>query len=334
MIAFHGFQQVPRVVVLREPDPVTGESGGWPEWTHDWVVPLREYGVLDHHLHNPFGLHTTEPGVPASDRRFRDNRAMHIDQFELSCRVTPPIPWLVDTSRFAAAVAEIHEHRGTVAAYVGSPLVVACQEAPGDVWLPTCSPGSDSIASWIRQQRAGNRCDSFFFGRCRCWSALIRFYIKPLLDAHVDKIGFDWSADFCPGDCMDRLVRSLIAAGTEVMIEPWPRNDRPYPPVSWLTREVRYWQCLLRPRSDEVPVESMTRPIYRVVPSDDAEEGREEIRQINELRAPDPPFPGTKAIVRRVLQDGHIPLVRARQLRTPVWWPMDPVEPGPQGGVR
>jgi hypothetical protein len=77
-------------------------------------------------------------------------------------------------------------------------------------------------------------------GGCVCWDRVISFHIRPLVDAGVDAIGFDNAADFHPGDRMDGLVRSLLAKRIEVMIEPWPRKDREYPPVSWITGEVMY----------------------------------------------------------------------------------------------
>lgn len=294
MIAFHGFQLVPHVKVVRS-------DGGWPSWIDEWAQPLRVKGVLDHHLHNPFGLHDVR------------DRKMHVDQFELTCR-HPKASWLADTTGFASAVAGVHAAGGTVAAYVGSPLVIP--PTLRDVRLPECAPGALPLATRLRVMRQLHLCDGIPGARCLCWSPLIRHYIKPLLDARVDRIGFDFSADFRPGSCMDQLVRGLIAARIEVMIEPWPLRDRPYPPVAWIIREVRFQRVRLKPRKDEVPLNEMTAPIYRIVPSHESEDGKAEIADINELLAPhgEGPIVFTQELVDRVIADGHTPLVRARQL--------------------
>jgi hypothetical protein len=290
MIAFYGFQRVPNVQVVRK-------AGGWQGWITEWADPLRALGVLDHHLHNPFGLH-----------HIRD-RDMHIDQFELTCR-DPKASWLADPSGFASAIRQVHATGGKVAAYIGSPLVIP--PSLRDVVLPDCSPGAMAVASQLESMRQGHLCGGV--QRCICWSPLVKFYLKTLLDARIDRIGFDFSANFLPGSCMDELVRGLIGAGIEVMIEPWPHRDRPYPPVAWITREVRFQRVRLRPRDDEVPLGEMTAPIYRIVPADDTDDGREEIAEINDILGDRGPIGDTQDIVDRVIKEGHNPLVRARQL--------------------
>ena len=137
---------------------------------------------------NPFGLHD----VPGR------NRAMHIDQFELSfCR---GLTWLADREQFAVAVRRVQQRGGTVQAYVGSPLVVGA--ALGwNIYRDAL------LARTIvdRLPRLGaSACNKLLAGGCLCWGRLIGFHISPLLEAGVDAIGFDDSADFRPDDCMDR----------------------------------------------------------------------------------------------------------------------------------
>jgi hypothetical protein len=298
VIAFYGFQAAPNVNIISSPD-------GWDGWTIEWAEPLRLMrSVRDHHLHNPFGLHHLAD---------RPDRVMHVDQFELSCR-RGDVPWLVDAAKLTAAVASVHANGGTIAAYVGSPLVIPSSLAG---WrLPTCSPGAKEVTRGLAIQRQLRLCDGLFGLKCFCWTPLIRFYVKALLDARVDRIGFDFSADFRPGSCMDKLVRSLIQARIEVMIEPWPFNDRPYPPVSWVVREQFYTQVRLEPRADQLPAGAVTAKIYRIVPNHNNEDGQAEIGRINTIRARhgEPDLESTQQFVDEVEADGHIPLVRARQL--------------------
>ncbi len=151
-------------------------------------------------------------------------------------------------------------------------------------------------------------------GQCRCWGRLIRFH-SPLLDAGVDAIGFDASPDFHPGDCMDRLVRSLLTKGIEVMIEPWPRRDRDYPPVSWIIREVMYQRVTLDPGDKWAHLESVRGKIYRIVPAD-GPAGTSELDDINRVRThyEQLAFERVQAVLDAVRSSGHIPMVRAAQL--------------------
>jgi hypothetical protein len=220
VVAFYGFQRVPDVRIVTS-------DGSWQGWFDERAAPLIEAGISEHHLHNPFGLHRIDG---------RGERAMHIDQFELSfCQ---GLRWLADRAGFMKAVRAVRDRGGTVRAYVGSPLQV--RRRPQDTYLPGCSPGTRPLSASVRLRRAVGACGGFLGGGCVCWDRVISFHIRPLVDAGVDAIGFDNAADFHPGDCMDGLVRSLLAKRIEVMIEPWPRKDREYPPVSWITREVMY----------------------------------------------------------------------------------------------
>lgn len=301
-IAFYGFQLAPNVRF------VTPETG-WLGWFENHARPLIERGYPDQHLHNPFGLYD-----------IRD-RMMHIDQFELAyCQ---GLTWLANPGAFAEVVEMVHKRGGTVRVYVGSPLVIP--ETPRLEDLPSCMPGAWWISAQLRFLRMFGLCDGFFlptpFGRirllpqCLCWNKLISFYISMLVDAKVDAIGFDASPDFHPGDCMDRLVRRLLAAGIEIMIESWPLSDRTYPPVSWIIREQRYQRIRFDPR-DDVPVEMVEGTIYRIVPADDSPIGRDEISFINRIRMDhgQSTFSNTQEIVNNVRSDGNIPLVRSRQL--------------------
>jgi hypothetical protein len=296
-VAFYGFQQVPDVRI------VTPERG-WSGWFEDWPTPLLEAGIRDHHLHNPFGLHAVAG---------RGDRVMHIDQFELSfCQ---DLDWLADRAGFAKIVQRIHGRGGTVHAYVGSPLVV--QSRPQSTYLPGCSPGATTLSAQLRLLGLIGACRGPLAHGCLCWGRLIGFHIRPLLDARVDAIGFDDSADFQPGDCMDRLVRSLLAKRIEVMIEPWPRKGREYPRVSWVVREVLYQRIRFGLKVDAAPVESVTAKIYRVVPAD-TPAGQEEFRDINTIREDhgESAFGSFQEIVEAVRSDGHTPLVRASQLKS------------------
>lgn len=69
-VALYGFQCAPDVRVVTE-------AGGWQGWFKDTAAPLIAKGFPDHHLHNPFGLHDLR-GVAG-----RDDRVMHVDQFDL-----------------------------------------------------------------------------------------------------------------------------------------------------------------------------------------------------------------------------------------------------------
>jgi hypothetical protein len=294
-VALYGFQLVPDVRVVT-PDT------GWPGWFEHKALPLIDQGVRDHHLHNPFGLHHVES---------RDPRAMHIDQFELSyCQ---GLRWLADRAAFAQAVRDVHQHGGTLRAYVGSPLVDA--QSPQATYLPRCSPGARGLSLQLRLLSRLGLCGSPLRRGCRCWDRLIRFHISPLVDAGVDAIGFDASPNFHPGDCMDRLPRSLLTRGIEVIIEPWPRRDRDYPPVSWIIRERLYQRIRLEPKDDEAPLESVQGKIYRIVPADGPTRPSE-LDEINEIRARhgEPGFESVQAVVEAVRSDGHIPVVRAAQL--------------------
>jgi hypothetical protein len=214
----------------------------------------------------------------------------------------------------------VHAEGGTAAAYVGSPLVYP--DSLSGVSLPMCSPGSKPLTRRLGTLRARGLCGAPPL-RCGCWSALVRFHLAALLKAQVERIGFDNSADFRPGSCLDTLLRDLIDAGTEVMIEAWPFNDRTYPPVSWIVRELRYHQIRWKP-GDKVPTSQVTSPVYRVVPTPRTmvgDTGVTEVAAINELLLKlgelelDPANP-TQDLVQRIRNDGHIPLVRAHQLRS------------------
>lgn len=293
-VALYGFQLVPDVRIVT-PDR------GWQGWFEDMARPLIDQGVRDQHLHNPFGLHQ----VAGRDR------VMHIDQFELSyCQ---RLFWLADRTAFARVVRDVHRRGGTVQAYVGSPLVV--RQSPQATYLPRCSPRSEALSLQLRFLSRLGLCGPRPAGGCLCWGRLIGFHIRPLIDAGVDAIGFDASPHFHSGDCMDRLVRSLLARGIEVMIEPWPRSGRVYPRVSWIIRELLYHRIRLEPKDDEAPLESIDGKIYRIVPADTAS-GRDELDAINEIRARhhEPPFGTFQEVVDAVRSDGHIPAVRASQL--------------------
>lgn len=293
-IALYGFQRVPDVRVVT---PKTG----WPGWLDDQALPLISRGIRDHHLHNPFGLHE----VVGRDR------FMHIDQFELSyCQ---HLLWLADRAGFAQVVRDVHQRGGTLRAYVGSPLVV--RRSPQATYLPRCSPGAKGLSFQLGLLSRLGLCRAPLPGGCLCWDRLVRFHIRALVDAGVDAIGFDSSPDFHPGDCMDRLVRSLIARRIEVMIEPWPRRDRVYPSVSWIIREVLYHRVRLEPNDDEARLESVKGRIYRIVPAD-TPAGHKELGDINTLRVShgEPTFQSVREIVDAVANDGHVPLVRSGEL--------------------
>jgi hypothetical protein len=293
-VALYGFQLVPDVRVVTR-------DRGWPGWFEEKARPLIDQGIRDHHLHNPFGLHE----VPGRDR------VMHIDQFELSfCH---RLTWLADLPGFVQAVEGVHERGGTVRAYVGSPLVV--RQPPQEEYLPQCLPGSDALSSRLRLLGPLGLCGPWLMRGCLCWARLIRFHITPLIDARVDAIGFDNSFDFHPGDCMDRLVRSILATGTEVMIEPWPRKDRGYPRVSWIIRELLYERITLAPREDEAPLESVRGRIYRIVPADgpDTPTELEEINQIRQQHG-ETPFGSIQEVIDAIGDAGHTPLIRYQQV--------------------
>jgi hypothetical protein len=299
-VALYGFQRVPKVLFVT-PDR------GWKGWFEDWPTPLIAAGIRDHHLHNPFGLHDLHE-VPG-----RDDRVMHIDQFELSyCQ---GLRWLANRAAFAQAVRDVHQRGGTLRAYVGSPLVI--RQSPQATYLPKCSPGSKGLSLQLRLLSRLGLCGKPLTRQCRCWDRLVRFHIAPLVDAGVDAIGFDNSADFHPGDCMERLVRSLLAKRIEVMIEPWPRRDRDYAPVSWIIREIRYQRTRLGLQPDDAPVESVKATVYRIVPAD-TQAGKDEFRQINKLREDhgEAAFRSFQELVDAVRNDGHIPVVRAPQLQS------------------
>jgi hypothetical protein len=297
-VVIYGFQQVPEVRVV-------APERGWNGWFVDSALPLINAGFPDHHLHNPFGLHD----VPGRDRK------MHIDQFQLSY-CDPTLRWLADRPSFAKAVSDVHDRQGTVRAYVGSPLVV--ERRPQDAFLPRCSSRAKLLSSQIRTLRSLGLCDSRLGSGCRCWNLVIGFHIAPLVEAGVDAIGFDSSTDFHPGDCMDHLVRTLIGRGIEVMIEPWPRRDRDYPPVNWIIREVLYQRITLAPQRDDAPRASVRGRIYRIVPADTAA-GNDELAQINKIRVDhgQQPLPTVQDVLRAVVEDGDSPLVRARDLSAP-----------------
>jgi hypothetical protein len=293
-VALYPFQRAPDVRVI-SPDR------GWTGWL-DGVVPLIEQGIREHHLHNPFGLHQVAG---------RDDRVMHIDQFELSyCK---RFLWLANRHEFAEVVRDVHRAGGAVRAYVGSPLVIA--RSPDATYLPTCSPGARPLSSQLRALSRLGLCQRLPPAGCLCWMRLVRFHIEPLLDAGVDAIGFDSSPDFQPGDCMDRLVRWLLARGIEVMIEPWPRRDRDYPSVSWIIREIMYQRVTLDPRDKWAPLESVGGTIYRIAPSDGPNE-TSELDDINQVRRNhgEPAFASVQAVVDAIRSAGHIPAIRAAQL--------------------
>jgi hypothetical protein len=114
---------------------------------------------------------------------------------------------------------------------------------------------------------------------------------------------------------MDRLVRSLLGRRIEVMIEPWPRRDRDYPPVSWIIREIMYQRVTLDPKDKWAPLESVRGKIYRIVPAD-GPEGTSELADINEVRTNhgQPAFASVEAVLEAIRNAGHIPAIRAAQL--------------------
>jgi hypothetical protein len=295
-VAFYGFQHVPGVRVVTR-------DKGWGGWYDEWAGPLIESGFLEHHLHNPFGLHT----VPGRDR------VMHIDQFELSyCR---RLEWLANRGTFGGAVRRVHDRGGVVRAYVGSPLQIG--RRPQLEYLPGCSAGADRFSSRLRLLDRTGLCRlPPLLGRCLCWRRLVGFHIEPLLEAGVDAIGFDDSADFRPGDCMDQLVRLLIGRRMEVMIEDWPWAGRGYPPVSWVVREVRYHQIRLGVVLGKAEVASVVGKVYRIVPADGLA-GEAEFNAINDLKRDhgESAFESVQALVESVRDDGHTPAIRARDLR-------------------
>jgi len=296
VVAFYGFQRVPDVRIVTS-------GGGWQGWFDESAAPLIEAGISDHHLHNPFGLHKIDG---------RDDRVMHIDQFELSfCQ---GLHWLADRAGFRKAVGDVRDRGGTVRAYVGSPLQV--HRRPQDTYLPGCSPDARRLSALVRLRRAMGACGGPLGGGCACWNRVIRFHIRPLVDAGVNAIGFDNSADFQPGDCMDGLVRSLLAKGIEVMIEPWPRKDREYPPVNWVIRELMYQRILFGLVDRAAPADAVPRP-YRIVPPD-TDAGRLELADINKIRtdAGEECFRNVQEVLEAVIRDGHTPVVRASQLES------------------
>jgi hypothetical protein len=297
-VAFYGFQLVPDVRV------VTSDTG-WSGWFDEWAGPLIDAGFREHHLHNPFGLHD----MPGRDR------VMHIDQFELSyCR---RLAWLANRAAFADAVKRVHDRGGVVQAYVGSPLVIGSRPQPE--YLPGSSPGADRFSSQLRWlDRLGLCRLPPPFGRCPCWRRIVGFHIAPLLEAGVDAIGFDDSASFRPGDCMDQLVRWLLGRRMEVMIEDWPWADRAYPPVSWVVRELRYHQIRLGVVTGKADVATVVRKVYRIVPALHGQAGEDEFDAINELKRDhgESEFPSVHALVESVREAGHTPMIRARDLES------------------
>jgi hypothetical protein len=297
-VALWGFQLAPKVRV------VTRDTG-WPGWFEGKARLLIDEGIRDHHLHNPFGLHDLHEVAG------RDDRVMHIDQFELSyCQ---DLLWLANRTAFARVVRDVHQRGGTLRAYVGSPLVV--RQSPQATYLPRCSPGAKGLSLQLRFLGRLGLCGTPLTRQCLCWDRLIRFHISPLVDAGVDAIGFDASPDFHPGDCMDRLVRSLLARGIEVMIEPWPRRDRDYPRVSWIIREVMYQRVTLEAGDKWAPLQSVRGKIYRIVPAN-GPAGTSELDDVNKVRTDhgELPFASVQAVLDAVRSDGHFPLVRAGQL--------------------
>jgi hypothetical protein len=296
-VAFYGFQHVPDVRV------VTSEKG-WGGWFDEYAGPLNDAGVLDHHLHNPFGLHT----VPGRDR------VMHIDQFELSyCQ---RLEWLANRSAFGSVVRRVHDGGGVVQAYVGSPLQIA--RSPQPSYLTGCSPAANRLSSRLRWvDRFGGCRLPPWLGRCMCWRQLVRFHIEPLLEAGVDAIGFDDSSNFTSGSCMDQLVRWIMSERMEVMIEDWPWVGRAYPAVSWVIRELRYHQIRLGLVDAKAEVTSVPGKIYRIVPAD-TDVGRDEFDDINDLKSAnsETPYGSFQEVIDVVREDGHTPLIRARQLIT------------------
>ena len=111
---------------------------------------------------------------------------------------------------------------------------------------------------------------------------------------------------------MYQLVEELLDSGLEMAIEPWPRAGRSYPRVSWIIRELKYWQILGELDhdldTDKAPLKSVRGPIYRIVPNHRGERGRAEINSINALAGTSYKF--TREIVESVQDDGHIPMVR------------------------
>jgi hypothetical protein len=236
---------------------------------------------------------------------------MHIDQFELSsCK---HLLWLANPDTFAQVVQEVHRAGGTVGAYVGSPLVIG--RSPEPTYLPKSTPGATRLSVQLRALSRLGACRRLPPAGCLCWTRLVRFHIDPLVSAGVDAIGLDASPDFHPGDCMDRLVRWLLARGIEVMIEPWPRRDRDYPPVSWIIREIMYQRVTLDPRDRWAPLESVRGKIYRIVPAD-GPDGTSELDEINHFRTTHgaPAFASVQAVIDDIQNAGHIPAIRAAQL--------------------
>jgi hypothetical protein len=297
-IAFYGFQRVPDV------RHVTPERR-WRGWFEDDAVPMIRHGIKDLHLHNPFGLHEVAGR----------GRLMHIDQFQLSyCQ--KELRWLADRASIRRVVRDIDELGGKVSAFVGSRLVI--RQPPQAEYLPRCAPGARALSTQVRMLNLLGACVPPLTRGCLCWGRPVGFHISALVDAGIDAIGFDASPDFRPGDCMDRVVRSLLDRRLEVMIEPWPRKDREYPRVNWIVREILYQRISFGLRPDAA-LESVRGKIYRIVPSSrEAEEEEEfdELEEINALREKfkQPKFNSVQEVVDDVRASGHVPMVRAAQL--------------------
>ncbi len=304
---FYGFQKAPEVQVV-------DQTSGWQGWFSHRVQPLLMRGYKSFHLHNPFGLYIIESRIKPNTKTIK----MHLDQFELARCAR--YSWLANATEFARAIRSIQEQGGRVSAYVGSPLAIQLPATMRQLKeYIHCRPAGFApchILWWFRLISAMCPCFSRWCDRpisCSTWKQFVKANIKSLLDAQVDAFGFDHSYDFFPGDCMDQLVREILASGKEVMIEPWPRKDREYPEVSWIMGEEKFQQIKHERHSDQAPLEEVkNQTIYRIAPNHNSLDGRDLLRKIREDYGVI--YNTTQDVVDSVLRDGHIPMVPASQL--------------------
>jgi hypothetical protein len=303
---FYGFQKAPEVQVV-------DQTTGWQGWFTHRVQPLLEGGYKSFHLHNPFGLYIIESRIKPNTKTIK----MHLDQFEMArCA---GYSWLANATEFGRAIRRIYEQGGRVSAYVGSPLAI---QPPATLRQLReyihCKPAGFAPCHtlwWFRLFAALCPCFPRWCDRplsCSTWKQFVKANVQVLFDAQVDAIGFDHSYEFFPGDCMDQLVREILASGKEVMIEPWPRKDRSYPEVSWIMGEEKFQQVKHRPHSDQAPLENVkNQKIYRIASNYNTCEGQAIFKEIEDYGVV---YTNTQDAINSILQDGHIPMVSASQL--------------------
>ena len=201
-VAFYGFQAVPDVRVVNT-------EQGWNGWYEERAEPLIEAGFRDQHLHNPFGLHD----VPGR------NRAMHIDQFELSfCR-----NGLADREQFAVQFAE------------SSSGAARCRRTSARRWSSGAALGWNIYRDALLA-RTGVDSPSCAWAHRRatsCWPAdvCVGAASSGFTSARCSRLGSTPSVSTTrptsARDCMDRSSgRSSPSAS--MIIEPWPKKDREY----------------------------------------------------------------------------------------------------------